>query len=168
MIFKTLLLAFCLINQAYAVTPMVVHADRIESAIRLGGFNISSTPITNNTVTIFDSSGNLISSTTSSGNLVFLDATSSIQTQLNNKDALGAASAAQAYSIQRANQTGTQLSSTISDFMTTVNSSTAFDLAGAAASAQAYSIQRANQTGSQLSSTISDFMTTVDTSTAFD
>lgn len=69
------------------------------------------------------------------------------------------AAAAQAYAIQRANHTGTQLAATISDFAAAALAATAaaYDVAGAAAAAQAYAIQRANHTGTQAAATISDF-----------
>jgi len=74
-------------------------------------------------------------------------------------DPVGSAAAAQAYAIQRANHTGTQLAATISDFVAAALAATiaAYDPAGSAAAAQAYAVQRANHTGTQLAATISDF-----------
>lgn len=82
-------------------------------------------------------------------------------------DPAGAASAAQsaaiAYSVQRSNHLGTQASSTISDFNSSVLAIA--DAVGAAATAQsaaqAYSVQRANHSGTQAASTISDFNSSV-------
>lgn len=88
-------------------------------------------------------------------------------------DAAGAASAAQAYAIQRSNHTGTQSVATITGLATVATSgsyadltntpafgtaafanTTAFDVAGAASAAQAYAIQRSNHTGTQSATTI--------------
>lgn len=88
-------------------------------------------------------------------------------------DAAGAAASAQAFSIQRANHTGTQAASTITGLATVATTNlyssltglptlgtaaaqntTAFDASGAAAAAQTFSIQRANHTGTQSAATI--------------
>lgn len=99
----------------------------------------------------------------------------SIEAHSTNLDNLGAN--APAYYLSRANQTGTQLASTISDFSAasllavtwstitgkptfgtaSAQNTSAFDASGAATTAQAFAIQRANHTGTQLASTISDF-----------
>lgn len=82
---------------------------------------------TASTVMVFDASKKMISSSVTSTELAFLSGvTSNVQTQLNGKDASGAAAAAQAFSIQRANHTGTQLAATISDFASAVSSAIGF------------------------------------------
>lgn len=100
-------------------------------------------------------------------------------------DVSGAAAAAQAAAVQRANHTGTQLANTISDFSASASAAAPVqsvfgrtgavtaqagdytavqvgaDPAGSAATAQANAVQRANHTGTQLAATISDLTSAV-------
>ena len=123
-----------------------------------------------------------VSLTKSDIGLGSVDNTSDINKPVSSAQA-SADATVQAYAIQRANHTGTQLSTTISDFSTAASAAAPVqsvfgrtgivvavsgdysaaqvgaDASGSAGIAQAFAIQRANHTGTQLAATISNFNT---------
>jgi len=101
--------------------------------------------------------------------LQYMRGDGTLATSLSVFDAAGAAATAQAYAVQRANQTGTQSADTLTDgttnkaFLATERTKLSSIATGATANDTDANLKnRANHTGTQLASTISDFNAAAD------